>query len=337
MAATRTSSRQAARKANEAISSTNGSRGKTSGAQKRKGSTAKLPAPKKEKKEDTEPKEQNGEDHIAAEHQEKEQRDKTEEIQKAHEAGQPQPEHKLKHEPSEEDQKEEKEDKAKTVNGHEEKATTPQEKPPDKEPEAGVSVESGIRKSEEREDIVPSNILEKGIIYFFFRPRVNVEEPHSIQDVSRSFIVLRPTPKGAMLGADQGSVATDAHCRLMMLPKKKFPTSARERDMGFVEKAGISMKDLQDSFITGAHYETSTRGERTRPDAKPYAEGVYAITAARRSSHLVYILTIPSEAGDLQHDFGVYQRGSWIIQSKNPKYPGPSYARLPKDPEYPDE
>lgn len=117
MAATRTSSRQAARKANEAISSTNGSRGKASGTHKRKGSTAKLPAPKKEKKEDTEPKEQNGEDHIAAEHQEKEQRGKTDEIQKAHEAEQPQPEHKLKHEPSEEDQKEEKEEKAKAANG----------------------------------------------------------------------------------------------------------------------------------------------------------------------------------------------------------------------------
>ena len=194
-----------------------------------------------------------------------------------------------------------------------------------------------MRKSEEREDAVPSNMLEKGIIYFFFRPRVNVEEPQGVSDVSRSFMVLRPTPKGAVLGTEQGSVASDAQCRLLMLPKKKFPTSGRERDMGFVEKAGVSMKTLQDTFITGEHYETSTRGERSIPEAKPFAEGVYAITSTRRASHLAYVLTIPPNVGELQHDFGVYQRGSWVIQSKNPKYPGPSYARLPHDPEYPDQ
>lgn len=158
-----------------------------------------------------------------------------------------------------------------------------------------------------------------------------------MSEVARSFMVLRPTPKGAILGAEQGSVASDAHCRLMILPKKKFPTTGRERDMGFVEKAGISMKDLQETFIAGDKYETITRGERFRPEAKPYAEGVYAITSTKRASHLAYILTIPAEPGDIQEDFGLRHRGSWIIQSKNPKYPGPSYARLPKDPEYPDQ
>ena len=198
-------------------------------------------------------------------------------------------------------------------------------------------MEAGVRKFQEREDIVPTNILEKGIIYFFYRPRVSVTEAHGVNEVARSFVVLRPTPRGATLDEGQGPLEADAKCRLVVLPKKKFPTSGSERDMAFVEKAGQSMKQLQESFITGRTYETATRGEREVSEAKPYAEGVYAIMHEARSSHLAYILTIPEEIGDLQKDFGLRDRGSWVVQSKNPKFPGPAYATLPKDPEYPEQ
>jgi hypothetical protein len=194
---------------------------------------------------------------------------------------------------------------------------------------------SAIGESTEREESVPSNILEKGIIYFFFRPRVNVEDPESMGDVSRSFFILRPIPKGAELG--EGPIGDDNNSRLLMLPKKKFPTSGKERDMGFVEKAKMSLTTIKDSFIAGETYETKTRGERHVPEAKPYAEGVYAITKTGRSSHLAYILTIPTEIGEVQKDFGLRNRGSFVLQSKNPKYPGPSNAQLPKGPEYPKE
>jgi hypothetical protein len=187
----------------------------------------------------------------------------------------------------------------------------------------------------ERENIIPSTILEKGIIYFFFRPRVNVEDPHSMSEVARSFFVLRPTPKSAQL--ETGPLGDEDNCRLMMLPKKKFPSSSREREMGFVEKAKISLKTLQEKFIAESTYETQTRGERTTPEARPYAEGVYAIIKEGRSSHLAYMLTVPEKLGDIQMDFGLYGHGSFAIQSKNPKYPGPASARLPKEPEYPAE
>lgn len=200
----------------------------------------------------------------------------------------------------------------------------------------GLHKESGVSKSEQRESVVPSSILEKGIIYFFFRPRVNVDDPHGMGDVARSFFVLRPTPLGAELDSDQGPMDKDARCRLLMLPKKKFPTSAKERDMAFVEKAGQSVKDLQENFIASSTYQTATRGERTTEDAKPYAEGVYAITSTKRASHLAYELTIPSQLGEIQENFGLCQRGSWIVQSKNPKYPGPPLGQLPKEVDYPE-
>lgn len=164
---------------------------------------------------------------------------------------------------------------------------------------------------------------------------MNVSEPHGVSDVARSFFVLRPTSMGAVFN-ESGPMDEGAKCRLMMLPKKKYPTSPKERDMGFVEKAGVSMKQLQESFLAGETYETETRGERTVPEAKPYAEGVYAITRTKRASHLAYVLTIPGELGQVQEDFGLYSRGSFIMQAKNPKFPGPSFAQLPKDPEYPE-
>ncbi|KAJ5639393.1 uncharacterized protein N7484_007255, partial [Penicillium longicatenatum] len=206
----------------------------------------------------------------------------------------------------------------------------------EKREDSDLDKESGVRKSDKRESIVPSSILEKGIIYFFFRPRVNVDDPHGMSDVARSFFVLRPTPLGAELDNDQGPVDKDARCRLLMLPKKKFPTSAKERDMAFVEKAGQSVRDLQDKFVASSTYQTATRGERTTEDARPYAEGVYAITSTQRASHLAYELTIPAELGEIQKNFGLCQRGSWIVQSKNPKFPGPPQGQLPKEADYPE-
>lgn len=195
------------------------------------------------------------------------------------------------------------------------------------------SSQTAVKVSSERESDLPSNILEKGIIYFFFRPRVNVEEPHSITDVARSFFVLRPIPKGAKL--EDGPIGDDNNCRLIMLPKKKYPSSGRERDMGFVEKAQVSLKTIREQLMETETHETKTRGERITPEARPYAEGVYALIKEGRNSHLAYILTIPQQLGDIQRDFGLHDRGSFVIQSKNPEYAGPTYAQLPQGPEYP--
>lgn len=326
---TRTSSRQAAHKAKEAITSSSEASGRAAAAgAKRKAEGEKAAQPKKEKKEEpkTEQPETDGAKGISK-GEPTSVPGTPEPVQK-----QPEPEHAVVEE-------------GKGVNGAPQKGLkeeplpekvpgTPE--PVDKPAKRATSVESGVRKSEEREEKLSSNIFEKGIIYFFFRPRVNVEDPHGVGDVARSFFVLRPTPLGAELNENQGPVDKDARCRLLILPKKKFPTSGKEREMGFVEKSGQSMKDLQESFLAGRSYETSTRGGRNVEEARPYAEGVYAITSTRRASHLAYVLTIPSELGEIQDNFGLRERGSWIVQSKNPRYPGPSFAQLPKEPEYPE-
>jgi hypothetical protein len=51
-----------------------------------------------------------------------------------------------------------------------------------------------------RETAMPSSILEKEIIYFSFCGRVNIDEPQGVEDIARSYIVLRPLPIDARLG-----------------------------------------------------------------------------------------------------------------------------------------
>ena len=197
-----------------------------------------------------------------------------------------------------------------------------------------VNGKSAVDTSAEREHSTPSSILEKGIIYFFERGRVGIDEPSSPDEIARSYIVLRPIPHGAKLG--EGPIGDEGRNRLLALPKKVLPKSPKDRFMTFVEKAMVSLEDLKTS-MGSSDYATKTAGTRHAPAMAPLAEGVYAITSTGRESHLAYILTIPSEVTEVQLDIGLQQRGGFVTSVKNPSYSGPANANLPKGPEYPQE
>ena len=76
---------------------------------------------------------------------------------------------------------------------------------------------------------MPSTILEKGIIYFFFRARVGIDEPQGVKDIARSYLVLRPLPLSAKLG--EGPLEETHQNRLLALPKKVLPVSHQDRFM----------------------------------------------------------------------------------------------------------
>lgn len=193
-----------------------------------------------------------------------------------------------------------------------------------------------IQKSAEREKKMPSNILEKGILYFLTRNRVGIEEPESVGDLQRTYFVLRPLPNGAKLG--DGAIPDSKTNRLLALPKKTLPQSHRDRFMAFVEKTNVSIQDLKEEFFQGKEYETKTMGTRHIEPVTPIGEGVYAITRAEdQSTHLAYMLTIPAEIGEVQQDLGLRSQGSFHISVKNPERPGPAAARLPEGPDFPKE
>jgi len=193
---------------------------------------------------------------------------------------------------------------------------------------------NAVEESSERAESTPSCILEKGLIYFFERGRVGIDEPSKPDEIARSYIIMRPIPHGSKLG--EGPIGDAGHNRLLALPKKVLPKSSKDRFMTFVEKANVSLEDLKTN-MGASDYTTKTVGTRHSPAMAPLAEGVYAITSTGRESHLAYILTIPSEIGEVQQDIGLQQRGSFVTTVKNPSSSAPANASLPQGPEYPQE
>ncbi|KAJ9611123.1 hypothetical protein H2200_004306 [Cladophialophora chaetospira] len=238
------------------------------------------------------------------------------------------------HKQKQESPKEENTDEKKEGENKEAKAETSEPKQETKTTETnGNAVEAGARN----DDDVASTILEKGVIYFFFRPRVSVDDPQDVTDVARSFLVLRPIPLDAKLG--DGPIGDENNCRLIALPKKVLPKSGKDRFVTFVEKCKTSFAELKETFLTGSEYETQTLGTRHTAPVTPLAEGIYAITSTGRESHLAYIINIPSELGEVQADFGLKQRGSFVASVKNPDQPPTAGAQqnVPPGPKYPQE
>jgi hypothetical protein len=197
---------------------------------------------------------------------------------------------------------------------------------------AEPSGEGAVEESSQREKKVPSNILEKGMIYFFTRNRVSVDEAESVGDLQRTFFVLRPLPTGAKLG--DGAIPDLANNRLFALPKKVFPKSSADKFMAFVEKAPATIQELKD-FFKGEDYDTKTQGTRHTDPVTPVAEGVYLLTrTADATTHLVYSTTIPSALGEIQSDLGVKSHGSFQLSVKNPTRSGPASASLPQKPDF---
>ena len=214
----------------------------------------------------------------------------------------------------------------------------PQEEEPKKEegkPEATTTNGNGAPEAHARDHKTPANILEKGIIYFFFRGRVGIDEPTEVGDIARSYIMVRPIQHDAKLG--QGPIGDVGNSRLIALPKKVLPLSGKDRFLAFVEKSHSSFKQLKDEFLSASDYDTKTAGVHHTPAATPLGEGVYCITTTGRESHLAYILTIPSQLGEVQKEIGLRDRGSFIISTRNPAYPPPANTSLPEGPSYPQE
>ena len=180
--------------------------------------------------------------------------------------------------------------------------------------------------------------MEKGIIYFFTRGRVGIDDPSSVPEIQRSYFVLRPLPAGGKI--TDGAIQDIGNNRLIALPKKVWPKSGRDRFMAFVEKAGVTMDSLKEEFFQGSTYSTKTTGTRHTPEITPIGEGVYAFSysgTGRTTNSLSYMLTIPQEPGEVQKDVGLEAKGSFVVSAKNPNASQPSYAALPQGPEFPKE
>lgn len=155
-----------------------------------------------------------------------------------------------------------------------------------------------------------------------------MERAGGLEDVKRGYVVLQPLGLGESVGGEGDKV--EGKCRLLAVPKKRLPTRGFEKFLTFVEEPSITVQDLKDRFLKSSHYMTKTRGERTDSAAQPIGEGVYALVKhpTERSSHLAYHLTIPEHANEIQSEFGIKDRGSFIVSVKNPSAPAPQKAAI---------
>ncbi|RAL60700.1 hypothetical protein DID88_010018 [Monilinia fructigena] len=173
-----------------------------------------------------------------------------------------------------------------------------------------------------RTEAIPSSILEKGIIYFFYRPRVSAaNQAQGIEDVARSFFVMRPLPLKSKI--EKGPLQDNGDARLLSLPKKTWPKRIQDKFLCFVEKAGLGIKELKEHLS----------GSSNLPPVTPIAEGIYAISHTDRESHLAYCITYP-QISEVQRELGIKEKGSFVCSIKNPKAPGPANATIDNPAKY---
>lgn len=171
-------------------------------------------------------------------------------------------------------------------------------------------------KATEKKEIHESKLLEKGHIYFFYRPKVEHHEAHNAEDVQKLYMVLRPQAEiGAPLGKN----------RLFVLANKKLPIPKKhDRYWAFVDFASSDIDEIT-SKLEPVTYETKTRGERHVEGCRPCGCGVYSIVhhlegvyRSKQHTHLAYVLEVPDKMGPVQHAFNIEAEGSFILTVKNP-------------------
>ena len=156
--------------------------------------------------------------------------------------------------------------------------------------------------------------LEHGNIYFFYRPKVEQHEPKGLDDAERFYLVLRPYGRKLV--------------RLTVIGRKRLPAiDDHERNWGFVEKIAESAADIQPE-LREYSYDTKTRGDRTRPAARPAGEGIYALLQVGRDMHLVCALELPETPGPVQAELNIEQRGAFVVAIRNPEADKPPNVGL---------
>ncbi len=168
-----------------------------------------------------------------------------------------------------------------------------------------------------------ADYVEKGDIYFFYRPKVNVQKVASLDDIQRLYVVLVP---------DEGNDA-----RLFLVGKKRMPEivkgkpTSTAREWMMIDMTG-KPKEIGES-LAPLEYETKTRGEQEQGEAIPVGEGRYAIFERDDGSRLAYRLTSPAKPGQAQRELKILAEASYVISVRHPSLDVPGFPHA--KPDYP--
>ena len=165
-------------------------------------------------------------------------------------------------------------------------------------------------------------VLERGDLFYLYRPSQEEFTPGGLLDVRRFYMVLHPD------GTDR--------FRLIAIGKKRLPDGQAEvqRHWGFVDGVFTSPDDLLEAAagISGTMDVTALR-------TLPAGEGVYALILHGNHTHLGYVLELPATPGEVQQAFNIRPEGRFVIAVKNPSAISPPGMGLEfnRQPDFPAE
>ncbi|KAF9316342.1 hypothetical protein BG003_002068 [Podila horticola] len=213
--------------------------------------------------------------------------------------------------------------------------------------EPGDSKTAYVKKEEEEDTKIESGyrVLEKGQVYFFYRPKIDVDQPSGPEDVQKLYLLLSPDEAIGRLKTSEISSANNAskssgndkaHHRLIIVPRKSLPKKAKtynqpgSRNWAFVDVASTDLSAVEKN-LGEYSYSTKTRGDRTQSAARLVAEAryelVYNLDHNPHTSHFIYNLEVPVEPGPVQEAFNIEKEGQFMIQVKNPQIQTPATER----------
>ena len=165
-------------------------------------------------------------------------------------------------------------------------------------------------------------VLERGNIYFFYRPAAGGGTPQGLVDVQRFHLILSPEGKDLF--------------RVITVGKKRLPdpTDEEQRFWGFVERVCADAGEVGEELDEGTTWDGFPR-----QPARPAGEGVYAIARHGNHTHLLYALELPEEPDEVQRELHIEKEGSYLLRVKNPQAGSPPSVGLDEErrAEFPEE
>jgi hypothetical protein len=193
-----------------------------------------------------------------------------------------------------------------------------------------------------------AEVLEKGDIFFFYRPKAKTVDDSSggdvksIEDIRRFFMVTATTTASNTRNEQQFDRTNretskeekeSLRYRLFVIGKKSLPeirtTEARRSERYWAKVGGIfeNPQELTKELLA----DEFRKGDA----ARPVGEGKYAIVKHQDHAELAYVLEMPEEPGEAQRELGIEKEASYIISIINPKVPVPEgYPSSEEPPNY---
>lgn len=170
-----------------------------------------------------------------------------------------------------------------------------------------------------------TEVIEKGALYFFYRPKVDVPKVRGINDVQRFYFVMAPDDRELY--------------RLIIIGQKYMPEifegkmAREELNWAIVDLVTSNSKELGQEKL--GWEETSA--EKTVFPARPVGVAQYQLIQHGRHTELAYQLEVPEKPGQVQDAFNIFEQGSYIFKIKNPSGAAPGYPGAKQKAGYPKE